>query len=113
GNSQLSSFRQEEQYTSNLRLTQPLFRGLAEYAGLEIADLSLQVSRIQYERDDLVLFARVAELFYSHLRAHAEIAHLKELLENLRSRVTELSKRSRIGRADPADLLSARAQATL
>lgn len=113
GASNFSSLRQENQYTSQLKLTQPLFRGMAEYAGLEATDLNFEAAKAAYESEKLTLYTDVAELFFQYLRSEAEIKNLKELLGNLKDREGELGKRARIGRSDQADLLSAKSQATL
>lgn len=113
GNSTFSSLRQEDQYTSQLNFTQPLFRGMAEYAALDATDLNYEAAKFAYKSEKLDLYESVASLFYQYLKAEAEIKNLSELLKNIKDRVGELGRRSRIGRSDTADLLSARSQATL
>lgn len=113
GTSTFSSFRQDEQSTSSLQFNQPLFRGMAEYAGLEIADLGVEQAKLQFTQEELNLYLEVSQLFYQYLQNEAEIRNLTELLANLKERVRELTQRSRIGRSDRSDLLSARSQAAL
>ncbi len=109
----LSSLRQNTQSTSRLTLNQPLFRGLSEYAGLEISNLGYQFAEKAYQQEELNLYLDISELFYNYLANSAEIKNLAELSANLNSRVKELTRRTRIGRSDSADLLSAQSQAAL
>lgn len=99
------------QWNARLTLTQPIFRGFREFAGLRSATRLLESQRATSEQARLTLYASVAQAFFDVQIAEADLVDLNGLLDLTRKRVQELSARVRIGRSREAEVLTAQTQA--
>jgi outer membrane protein len=105
-----SNFLLREQFNSRVGLTQPLFRGGAEYAGISSAKASRRAGEASVTQARVSLFASVSTVFYQLMASKADVANLASLIELTRKRVKELSDRSAIGRTREGEVLAAEAQ---
>jgi outer membrane protein len=112
GNS-LGSVRDPLQKNGRLTLAQPLFRGMAEFAALEIAEKTKDISEIELQAEKLDLYSQLAEGYFTVLLRQREKENLKRLATVLERRVAELQRRVNIGRAKEGDLFNARSQLAL
>jgi outer membrane protein len=110
GNAATSSFTRPDQRTVKIGLTQPVFRGLREFAGLRAAEAQSRASQSQARQARVSVYSSVGQAYYALAAAELELADLNELLEISRSRVKEIRERVRIGRTRRGELLSAEAQ---
>ncbi len=93
---------------SQLRITgtQPLFKGLREWMAVHEADELVQVQSLLKQASRLELYGVVAKGFYAILTLSAERALLKRQHLAVEERVSDLTRRVRIGRSKKSDLLS-------
>lgn len=112
-NSSFSSFREAEQFTAKINVSQPLFQGTAEYAALRLTEKQLEQSQLALLAEQLDLYDQVASVFYQALAQEKEIDVLQRLDKTLKERVKELAGRVKIGRSRRSELLSAKAQLAL
>ncbi|HTL10838.1 MAG TPA: TolC family protein [Bdellovibrionota bacterium] len=103
--------RLDNAWSAQLTATETLFRGGAEYAGLnELSSLraSAEVSTLSARQ---ALFSSVAQAHYAALAAALDLENLRTLGELTQARVKELLERARVGRSRDTEAASARAQA--
>ena len=110
GNDVTSRLTLSEQTNARFNLTQPLFRGMAEYATMRAARARKRAAESQLEQSRVDLFSSVAQSYYGVLSAEQDKANLQTLLELTARRVKDLEERSRIGRSREGEVLAARAQ---
>lgn len=108
-----AQFRLREQQNSSLSLTQPIFRGFAEYAGLNLVDLNLERAEFLLKQEKLNIVLESSDQFYELLKAEAQVNNLKQLLNTLNQRVRELRQRTKVGRSDSSEWISAQSRAIL
>lgn len=100
----------ENQITSALNVKQPLFQGGGEYYGLEAASVDINRAQSELEEQKRQIYIQLTELFYNYLALVSDNKNNQKLINSVARRVKELSQRARVGRSNPADLLSAQAQ---
>ncbi|MCB0404077.1 MAG: TolC family protein [Bdellovibrionales bacterium] len=110
GSSTASTFGQRYQHTATLTLTQPIFQGGAEYAGLGYASTEREIANLKTRQAELDLAIDVGLGFYKLATANAEIANLLEQDDLLERRVVFLQRWVRIGRSKPSDLTAVQSQ---
>ncbi|MEZ4752397.1 MAG: TolC family protein [Bdellovibrionota bacterium] len=110
GSSTASTFGQRYQHTATLTLTQPLFQGGAEYAGLGYASAERQIANFKTKQAELDLAIEVATGFFSLATVNAEISNLLEQDDLLEKRVIFLQHWVRIGRSKPSELTAVQSQ---
>jgi outer membrane protein len=101
------SFFPSKQPTARLTLTQPIFRGLREFAALrqlkdlnEAQDFSRKTALIQ-------LYTDVAQNFFGLLSLEQEMSNLDQEIQAYETRITELKHRARTGQSSASDALTA------
>ena len=99
-----------DQKNVTLGLTQPLFRGFREFAGLRQAKYLLTSQENSAQSAKLTVFTNVAQAFYGVLAAEQDIRTLKSELDVLSKRVSELQIRVKIGRSRYGELLTAQSE---
>ena len=110
GISVTSSFGQGYQHTAQMSLSQPLFRGGAEYHLLVAAKKEPLIAKYQTQQAEIDLYTQLADLFYQWLNVEADQKSLKEQAELLDTRLKYLRRRAAIGRSKQTEVLSATAQ---
>ncbi len=105
-----SAFGKVDQTTLRLNATQPVFRGLAEYATLRQAGDLKQASLEDQSNMRRLLYLDVVTAFYTALSQEQELLHLDELLDVTKKRAADLESRSRIGRTRPSEVAAHSAQ---
>lgn len=97
----------EEQRTAALTLTQPLFRGFREFAGLRRQDH-------QYEAQKQITLVRLVQLYDSVASSYLEVLSLEQDIRNIQAqqkiyqeRVRDLQGRARRGESSSSETLSA------
>lgn len=97
---------------NNVRInaTQPLFRGLREFAGYRSAQAGLRVEEALLQDTRLNLFSTVTTVYYDVLAASTDLNDLKAQLDQTEKRIKDLRDRSKIGRSRKGEVLAAQSQ---
>jgi outer membrane protein len=106
----LAAFRLADQWNSRLNLTQPIFRGLAEYGELAARSWDVDSQRSNLFEAERQLFSTVAQAYYEVLAAREDLANVRALRKLTEERVVELQQRAKIGRSRSGEVLAAQAQ---
>jgi len=93
---------------AKLTATQPLFRGLREFAALRAAKGLARAADESRRQAEAQLYGDVAQAYYAVLAAEADVAALASELDATATRITELEGRVRIGRSRQSEVLAAR-----
>jgi outer membrane protein len=104
------AFTLADQFNSRFALTQPVFRGFAEYAAIRSARADRRAQEASLEQARVVLYSSVASAFFGVLTREQDRANLQTLLELTEQRVQDLQARSQIGRSREGEVLTAQAQ---
>ncbi len=104
------SFSDSHQSSTYLSLSQKLFQGGAEYAGLRAAKLLPKIADLEKQQQEIILFYNVAQKFFALKRLRLESKNLEEQKDALIKRVNTTAERVKIGRNKKADILAARSQ---
>jgi outer membrane protein len=88
-----------EQQTAKITATQPLFRGLREFAGLRYSKKTFEGSREALEAAKNQLYVDVADAFYTVILLEKETKNLMNQKDLLEKRSRELRQRIKIGRS--------------
>ena len=108
--SSVNAFTRADQHQVRLTLSQPVFRGLREFAALDVAHAGWQGEQASLRQARRTLYAAVAQSFYRLAQAEVDASNLDELLLVSRRRAEDVRGRVRIGRSRPGDLLAAETQ---
>ncbi len=108
-NSAAESSSKPEQSTSKLSLSQPLYSG-GIWSGLSAAKLSLKAKQYDLLSEKNKLYINVAYAFYSVLSAEQDMQNIKKTIQLTGGRISELKKRTRIGKSRNIEVLAAQAQ---
>ena len=106
-----SSFQRPDQHSIRVTATQPLFRGLREFAALRAAGNAEESAKALTDNARLLLFSAVGEAYYNVASAEQDLKNLHTLFDLSRKQVKELEGRVKIGRSRKADLFTAESQA--
>ncbi len=105
-----SSFTREERRERTITISQPLFQGFKALGALVGAG-SLKKERLYaLDRARQTLFLETALSFYSVLRYQKELMIQNEILNLLKERVSDLRKRTEIGKSRSSELATALSQ---
>lgn len=102
-------FFPEKSTTSNLTLSQPLFRGFREFAGLRNRKALMYSERHKEIADLAKLYAEVTETYLGVLSLEQDVKNLNEQLAVYAQRSKDLSGRSGRGESRRDEALTARA----
>ncbi len=105
-----SNFLLQQQLNSRVGLTQPLFRGFAEYAGIRSARATRRSSEANVQQSKVTLYASVSAAYYKVLGTLKDVENLKSLISLTRERVKDLRTRASIGRSREGEVLAAESQ---
>lgn len=94
---------------AKLTATQPLFRGLREFAALRAARTLATAQEEAARQVEAQLYGDLAQGFYAVLAAEADIAALTTELDAYAGRIDELEARVKTGRSRASEVLAARA----
>ena len=108
--SSVNAFTRADQHQVRLTLSQPVFRGLREFAALDVAHAGWQGEQASLRQARRTLYASVAQSFYRLAQAEVDASNLEELRQVSRRRAEDVRGRVRIGRSRPGDLLAAETQ---
>ncbi|MBS1983320.1 MAG: TolC family protein [Bdellovibrionales bacterium] len=86
--------------------TQPLFRGLREFAAIRQTDQLTKSQRESKRAASRTLYGDVADAFYGVLSQERDIANIDTEIASYDKRIQELDGRVRIGRSRPSEVLS-------
>jgi outer membrane protein len=89
-----------------LTLTQPIFRGFREFAGLRQTQALIGAQHQDFFNARLQLFKSVAQNFYDVLALEQDLRNLEEQISQNGQRETELKSRVRIGRSRTSEILT-------
>jgi outer membrane protein len=102
-----------DQTTARMTLSQNLYRGGRDDAGVQIAEASLAAQKLRVETARLGLFQQVSESYFAVHSTNSELNGLNELLTVVQKRMRDIRERIRIGRSRLADQLTAETQIAL
>ena len=94
------------QPNARLALSQPLFRGLSEFAARRQTQALVDAQDDDYRNARAQLFKDVAQNFYDVLTFEQELKNLDEQIEQFQQREKELQERVQIGRTRPGEVLT-------
>lgn len=106
----IGGFGRTEQTTARITATQPLFRGLAEWATLRGARARREGEEFRTAQSKADLYRSVADAYFKVITAERDRDHVGTQLRLTRERVKELEERERIGRSRRSEVLTARSQ---
>ncbi len=95
-----------QQSSSRITLSQPLFRGMSEYAALRQSRNLLAAQRQDYRGARLKLYKDVVQNFYSILALEGDIRNYKEEIRLNQEREQDVKARVRIGKSRDSELLN-------
>ncbi len=95
-----------DQRVSRIAATQPLFRGMREYAALRQSRDLLTAQQQDYRRARVVLFTDVVQNFYAILALESDLTNYTEEIRLNQERETDIRARVRIGRSRASELLN-------
>lgn len=99
----------EEQKTASLTLTQPLFRGLREFAGLRREDHYYRAQKQIYVSQIIQLYQDVAQSFMNVLSLEQDLRNLEAQQKIYEARVIDLKGRAHRGESSSSEVLTAEA----
>lgn len=105
-----AAFTRPDQYNVRLNLTQPLFKGLGDFAERRSREALWEAEQARSQVTRLALYSSVAQAYYNLLQAQQDLDNLRALQELTQKRSKELAGRVRIGRSRKGELLAADAQ---
>lgn len=94
------------QSQTKLTVTQPIFRGFREFAGLRQTRALIGAQSQDYLNAQLQLFKDVSQNFYTILSTEQDLRNLNEEIVQNQKREAELNSRVRIGRSRPSEVLT-------
>jgi len=95
---------------SKFVISQPLFQGFKSLGALSGAGSLRKEREYTYARAQQLLFLDVADAFYTVLRCERDIEITEGTLKLLNDRVTDLTKREKIGRSRLSEVVTARSR---
>lgn len=98
------------QSTTRANISQPLYQGGGEYAGLRIAKRNVLVAEENLKDINLNIFREVASRFIDLLSLDTEIKTLDDQTKLLSERIGLLRSRAKIGRSKLSELVAAESQ---
>jgi outer membrane protein len=102
----LTPSNQTQQQVTRITASQPLFRGMREYAALRQSEDLLAAQRQDYRQAKLALYKDVLQNFYTILALESDLTNYQEEIKLNREREKEIRARVRIGRSRDSELLS-------
>ena len=96
----------QRQNLSRIAISQPLFRGMAEYAALRQSRNLLTAEELGFRHARVLLYKDVVQNFYNILALEGDIATYNEEIRLNRERESEIRSRVRIGRSRESELLN-------
>lgn len=96
----------DQQNLSRITLSQPLFRGMREYAALRQTSNLLSAQKQDYHYAEMLLYRDVLQNFYNILILEGDIANYREEIRLNQERENEIRERVRIGRSRESELLN-------
>jgi outer membrane protein len=100
----------EDQVTTKIAATQPLFQGFREFAGIGSLKADLQAQKSLSASAKLNLFSTVTQSYFGVLAAEKDLENIKSSMDAAEKRLKSLSSFTRLGRSRRTDLLSSQSQ---
>lgn len=101
-----TAFTRVERPEIKITATQPIFKGLREYAALRKSKADVVVSEYRRRAAEVLLYEDLAQNYYQILSFEQDLKNLNAQLELSRRRVSELEERRKIGRSRTSELLT-------
>jgi len=95
-----------QQHVSRITASQPLFRGMREYAALRQTRDLLSATRQDYRQARVSLYKDVLQNFYTILALQSDLKNYQEEIRLNREREKDIRARVRIGRSRDSELLN-------
>lgn len=106
-----AAFFPKEQKTVNLTLTQPLFRGLREFAALRRENNNFESKKQIYLSQMILLYQNVAQSFMDVLMLEQDIRNITAQQKIYQTRIKDLQGRARRGESSSTEALTAQSTA--
>ena len=103
---QETAFTKVERPEARITATQPIFRGLREFAALKATQLDVAAEQDGKRAAKISLYRDVAENFYQIMSLEQDLRNLKEQIALSQRRVSELTSRRKIGRSRTSEVLT-------
>jgi outer membrane protein len=103
------AFTLTKQYSTAIRLTQPLLRG-GVIGAYQLAQENILLAEFQKNSSELNLYQLIINSYYNLQIAFQDLTNLEMLLVFSKERVEELRSRTKIGRSRRGELVEAQAQ---
>jgi outer membrane protein len=97
---------QSQQHVSRITASQPLFRGMREYAALRQTRDLLSATRQDYRQARVSLYKDVLQNFYAILALESDLKNYREEIRLNREQEKDIRARVRIGRSRDSELLN-------
>lgn len=107
-----AAFFPSDQPLLQLQLTQPLFKGLREFAALHQTQFQKSAAVEAYNQARIQLWNDVAQAFYNVISLEKDLQDLKQEVVLYQKRIQELNERVRIGRSRQAETLTVQSSLT-
>lgn len=95
-----------QQHVSRITASQPLFRGMREYAALRQTRDLLSATRQDYRQAKVALYKDVLQNFYTILALESDLKNYQEEIRLNQEREKDIRARVRIGRSRDSELLN-------
>lgn len=105
----ITSTTASRQTVTRLSATQPLFRGMREFAAIRQTEALRDAQNADYRHARLLLFNDVVQNFYAVLSLEQELRNVREEISQNLSREKDIQERVRIGRSRVSELLNVQA----
>lgn len=106
-----ASFSPEHQTTASLTLTQPLFRGLREFAGLRRQDDEYELQRQTHFSTMIDLYQQVATSYFEVLTLEQDLRNIEAQKTIYQNRIKDLQGRAQRGESSASETLTAQSTA--
>lgn len=106
-----SNFFPEEQTTTNLKLKQPLFRGLREFNALERQKFLTAAEKQNYLLRTMEVYQQVSASYLEILSLQQDVRNIEAQQKIYRDRVRDLQSRARRGESSTTEALTAQSTA--
>jgi outer membrane protein len=109
-NTSFSGLAREDQVTTKIAATQPLFHGFREFTGIRELEADLEFQKQTSDQARLILFSSVAQSYFGILAAEKDLENIKASIATAEKRLKSLGSFAKLGRARKSDLLSSQSQ---
>ncbi|MFZ4712132.1 MAG: TolC family protein [Bacteriovoracaceae bacterium] len=105
-----NAFTRTNQYSTSINVTQPLFRGLRDFALYRQTKSTVLLNQYLKDYSKITLYQSVIAAYYNLLMAQKDLESIRQLKKYSEERTRELRERVKIGRSRKGELLQSESQ---